>query len=387
MDKSNTPIKVSGRKAQKYRANSCLNCGHPLDLSDVYCAYCSQLNSTKKLTVGDFFEELFSSIISYDSRFRASIKTLIFRPGVMSREFVNGKRMKYVNPFRFYLSISILFFVILGLISNFDEVHFDNPADTVREELGKDFNKLTIDGVPIKNIKQLDSVINARENKDISLDSLFNLGLNNTKISDSTRSYKDRFFTEAQLDTMGFFSSNYKRYKLYSNFNKETSIINGAKGVDSLGHNNTAFNRWVYNKAVDSNKIGQEPGQLLEYFLRQLPFVIFFFIPIFALFVWLLYIRRRQFTYTDHMIFLFHTQTMFFVLYGVGMIITFFVEFDPLIGILSLVFLFYLYKAMRNFYKQGRFKTIVKFLILNSVFFILASFGAIVAFIISFATY
>jgi hypothetical protein len=121
--------------------------------------------------------------------------------------------------------------------------------------------------------------------------------------------------------------------------------------------------------------------------------VIFFFIPIFALFVWLIYIRRK-YTYTDHMVFLFHTQTMFFVLYGLAMLVDLIIEaFKPeydsglAAGIATLLFLFYLYKAMRNFYKQGRIKTIVKFLILNWVFFILASFGAFVAFAISFATY
>ncbi len=387
--KSTTPVKVGGRKAQKYRANTCLNCQHPLDLSDVYCAYCSQLNSTKKLTVGDFFEELFSSIISYDSRFRQSLKTLIFRPGVMSREFVNGKRMKYVNPFRFYLSISILFFVVFGLIQNFDQLEFNNPADTVKEELENGLNDIVIDGVAIQNVRQLDSIIKAKnpDNSEASLESILNLQVNNGKTKDTTNTYVDKFYNEAQLDTMGFFNGNWKRFELYGAFSKETQISRSGQGLDSLGHVNNAFHRWVYKKAVDSERIGEEPGQLLDYFTRQLPFVIFFFIPIFALFVSLLYIRRKAYTYTDHMIFLFHTQTMFFVLYGVAMIIDLIFGIDHVTNFISLLFLFYLYKAMRNFYKQRRFKTIVKFLILNFVFFILAIFGAVVAFAISFATY
>jgi len=120
--------------------------------------------------------------------------------------------------------------------------------------------------------------------------------------------------------------------------------------------------------------------------MKQVPVIIFFFLPIFALFVKLLYIRRN-FTYIDHLIFLFHTQTMFFVLFGIGIIIDTIFDINYATTILIFLFLFYLYKALRKFYNQGRFKTIVKFFILNSIFFILAFVGAIFAFAISFATY
>lgn len=384
---TNKPAKVPSRKAQKYRGVTCQNCSHPLDLSDVYCAYCSQLNSTKKLTVGDFFEEFFSSILSWDSRFNSSIKTLIFKPGVMSREFMNGKRRKYVNPFRMYLSVSILFFIILGFISNFDDINFDG-RDAIEQQLNNGID-INVDGIPIKNIQGLDSIINAQQNQQqVSLDSVLKQFVYNKKQHDSIKTYKDYYLTEANYDTMTFFGGNYKRFDLYQRFHKETEMSSARRALDSLSHNNTTFNRWVFNKAVDSNTMSKEPGALLGYFLQQLPFVIFFFIPIFTLFVWLVYFRRRKnYTYTDHLIFLFHTQTMFFVLYGIAIIIDAIFGIDISTSIAMLVFLFYLYKAMRNFYKQGRFKTIVKFLILNTIFFILATFGAVVAFAISFATY
>jgi len=48
------------------------------------------------------------------------------------------------------------------------------------------------------------------------------------------------------------------------------------------------------------------------------------------------------------------------------------------------VFLLYLYKAMRNFYEQGRFKTIVKFILLNTSFFILAAIGGVIVSFLAF---
>ena len=392
--KDTTPVKYTGRKSEKYRSTECLNCGHPLKLTDVYCSYCAQMNSTKKLTVGDFFEELFSSIINYDSRFRTSIKTLLFKPGVMSREFINGKRMKYVNPFRFYLSISILFFISLGLIANFDDMNINSDRELIEQQLENGIGQITVDGIPVANMAELDSIIKAKDKANISLDSLLAQRRAQRDSAKTKKTYKDRYMADENYDTLPFFNAMYERGRLYADFNDETGIKNPRIGLDSLKHKDNSYHRWIYRKAIDAETMSNEgPGEILEYFLSQLPFVIFFFIPIFALFVWLVYLRRK-YTYTDHMVFLFHTQTMFFVLYGIAMLIdlidaAFTDNYDGGLATLSatLLFLFYLYKAMRNFYKQGRIKTIVKFLILNWVFFTLATFGAFVAFAISFATY
>ena len=47
-------VNTKGRYQLQFRGVECLNCGHPLDLSDKYCPNCSQANSVKKLTLRDF---------------------------------------------------------------------------------------------------------------------------------------------------------------------------------------------------------------------------------------------------------------------------------------------------------------------------------------------
>ena len=56
---------TKGRYELKFRGVECLNCGHPLDISDKYCPNCSQANSTKKLTIKDFIDEFFSGLILF----------------------------------------------------------------------------------------------------------------------------------------------------------------------------------------------------------------------------------------------------------------------------------------------------------------------------------
>lgn len=87
------------------------------------------------------------------------------------------------------------------------------------------------------------------------------------------------------------------------------------------------------------------------------------------------------------MIFTFHVQTTFFVVMALALLLDIIFDSNNFSGIVILLFLFYLYKAMRKFYRQGRFKTIVKFLFLNVIFFILAVVATIISLIASFAIY
>ncbi|MEX2350712.1 MAG: DUF3667 domain-containing protein [Flavobacteriaceae bacterium] len=124
------PSTEQGRKELRYRGDKCLNCETPLDRSDRYCPNCSQLNSTKKLHFKDIFSELFAGLFAYDSRLALTLRNLLFKPGKISKDYVEGKRMRYANPFRFYLSLSIIFFLLSGLLNKISE-YADTSADTI----------------------------------------------------------------------------------------------------------------------------------------------------------------------------------------------------------------------------------------------------------------
>ena len=110
--------------------------------------------------------------------------------------------------------------------------------------------------------------------------------------------------------------------------------------------------------------------------LHSLPQIFFILLPIFAFILKLLYIRRKEFYYVNHGIFSIHFYIFWFIsmliLFGLGELnaklnwglITF---IQVLIGF---GIFFYLYKAMRNFYRQRRAKTIFKFMILCFSLFI-----------------
>src|SRR5690606_17834910 len=90
-------------------------------------------NSTKKITLGDLFNEFFASIISYDSKLRKTLASLIFKPGKISKDYVLGKRLTYTNPFRFFLSIAIIYFILISFsndLSDLDRIDNKNKINS-----------------------------------------------------------------------------------------------------------------------------------------------------------------------------------------------------------------------------------------------------------------
>ncbi len=155
--------------------------------------------------------------------------------------------------------------------------------------------------------------------------------------------------------------------------------------LDSLGVEKTFYNRFTYSRAeVVYNFTNNEDrrNQILQKTLSYASISLFILLPIFTIFLRLLYIRRK-FTYVSHLIFVFHSQTVFFLLLTIYLIINFFVEDAKSILFLGL-FLIYLFIAMKRFYNQGYIKTFIKYCLLNIVFIIVASIGAVFVGTISF---
>ena len=141
----------------------------------------------------------------------------------------------------------------------------------------------------------------------------------------------------------------------------------------------------MYDRARMSTSFfkNKESGKkFLNQMLSYASVSLFILLPIFTLFLKLFYIRRK-FTYVEHLIFVFHTQTVFFLLLILFVVLNFFTDNAP-IWVFNILFLIYLFLAMKKFYSQGYFKTFFKFILINCVYLFLASIGAFFVALISF---
>lgn len=128
----------------------------------------------------------------------------------------------------------------------------------------------------------------------------------------------------------------------------------------------------ILHEEYHENKKGFQK-ELTESTMHTFPKILFVSLPFFALMLRLLNIRRRkEILYVDHAIFTIHLYCASFIIILAMMLIS---KLSDIVGtgnydwipdiILILLFFFYQYKAMHNFYRQGRAKTIVKMVILD----------------------
>lgn len=346
-------------------------------MSDKYCPNCAQANSTKKLSLKDFFDEFFSNVLSYDSKLLKTLGALLLRPGKITRDYIEGKRVSYTNPFRFLLSLSIVYFLLMGLSGDFSQI--DKFADTTGNEILNFEADDVIQNLDFEEKKEAESFLN-------TIDSL-KLGefiSNQQRKKDSMILAHPKKELEAVSDK-GFIARYFEKQKIFTLLIENDTIYVFDDLVEKYNIENSREHRMSFSGAKSLIKAKSRPGEYISSLISKLPFTTFFFLPVFAIFVWLMYIRKK-YTYTDHLIFSFHNQSLLFILLIISYLI------DNIFGIESggiffLIFGIYLYKAMRNYYQQGRFKTIVKYLFLNTIFIILAIVGVAILFTTSIFTF
>mgnify|MGYP000117478265 CR=1 FL=1 len=362
-------VSGKGRYNLNYRGTECLNCGHPLDMSDKYCPNCSQANSTKKITLKDYLDEFFGTLISYDSRLFRTLSTLLIKPGKISQSYIDGKRISYTNPFRFLLSLAIIFFLIINLSGNFSK--YDRYGTNDISEIEDFASEWTMDidtTDAIELSQQLDSIKTA-----INYD-----GYKKQKHERDSLILLDPIAYFEKIDQSSLAERNNQKQAFFSTILNRDTIYDFQDLVNKYKLPETFENKLIFNGMNGFHKFKKSPGSFLSALISKLPFVVFFFLPAFTVFIWLIYVRKK-YSYTDHLIFSFHNTALLFILLILSYLIDSIFKINSNWIFIS-IFSIYLFIAMRNFYNQGIFKTIVKYLFLNTIFFILAIITTVLLF-------
>lgn len=323
---------------------NCLNCG--ATVVGHFCHVCGQENIVPKESFGSLVLHFFYDITHFDGKFFHSLKYLLFRPGFLSKEYVSGRRASHLNPVRMYVFTSAVFFLIFFMIVDPKELVNRNRDTAFNEkarremiaDLEKEYRKSEADTtLLLEKIERLkDFALPASQ---ATLDSLEK----NDTVNKGPRTF-------AEYDSL-----------------QSTLPVNKQDGwfLRKIAR------KFTYNKEFRDNPSGTL-SVWTEIFLHKLPYLLFISLPLFALILKLLYIRRTQFYYADHAIFTIHHYIFSFIL----LLLIFLLgtaarnasfEWVKVIMVLLIIIVWpaHLYIAMLNFYKQGWFKTGVKFLLLN----------------------
>ena len=335
----------------------CLNC--QTEMHGLYCHVCGQENREPKESVWSLISHFFHDLTHFDGKFFNSVKFLIWKPGFLSKEYLSGRRASYLNPVRMYVFTSAVFFLIFFTLFNSSQLGLDKDrkivADSVRASA--------------------DSIIREKKNRLSKKDS-----------QELVKWFPDK--RDTNKITTGNISSD-KGWNIQLTSTRATSKYeyDSIQKLLPVSKKDGWFTRKMNYRNFELKKRYKENSKefladLLDSFIHMFPYLLFVSLPLYALFLKLLFIRRKQFYYTDHGIFLLHLYIFSFLLMLVyfGLLKlenisnpqwTSFVKF-----FLFMYGIVYTIKAMRNFYRQGWGKTIFKFIILN----ILAFFSLIALF-------
>ena len=415
------------------KERNCLNCN--AQVHGKYCHVCGQENLEPAESIWHLVTHFFNDITHFDGKFFSSLKLLILKPGFLSYEYKVGRRNNYLNPVRMYVFTSFLFFFIFFSIFKTDgdlvktTVDVDDASELAllddsnyklyREQL-KTMNKKTFRRAarklsPDSSINEeqflqlLDSMrSNVKVNeKQLPLKKIADMGaaefnklnevvqaMDSTEFASFTRSINnDSVLTRAA-------------YKAYLDSARESdfTLVSAGKKYknraeyDSLKKAGLVKETWFRQKVRLKEfelreKYGSDSSTMLtktfDILAHNFPQMLFISLPLFALFLKLLYRRKKDFYLVSHSIYTVHLYIFYFI---VLMTLIFLSKLDDrlnwhwldtLQGVLVMAMFFYEYKAMRNFYGERRAKTVFKFIIAVFARFFLILFLLIIFFFLS----
>lgn len=122
---------LTTRQKADLSGQPCQNCGTLVE--DRFCPTCGQLAATFHRPIMSLVAETISDTLTLDGRLARTIPVLLFRPGRLTKNYTEGKRARYVPPFRLFLLASLLFYLVLFAIV--PPGQFINIDDETRAEI------------------------------------------------------------------------------------------------------------------------------------------------------------------------------------------------------------------------------------------------------------
>ncbi len=302
----------------------CKNCEHTISDNSKYCPECG-LRIIDKLTVGELFNNFIKNYFSVDARFLKSFFPLIFKPGNLPDVFIKGKRLKYLHPVQFYLFISLMFFFLLSIITKHQGEEFD-------EYLERGFDR-----------DRVSDTITANDTD---------------TINSPTITYT---FDNKKLDSL---------ISINASKEEKLKVIGYQKG-------DNRFSRHLYSQGL---KIYERSGRgIWDVFFDTIPITLFFFLPVFAFILKLLFYKTER--YSHHLVFSFYFFTFFFLMYAVLLILNTMINVP--FWIFLLIVIVYLIFGIKRFYRKKFGLTFLRALILIIInLILLLPFSLLLAFII-----
>ena len=97
------------------RESACLNCGAAL--AGPHCHECGQRAHVHR-TLSAFFHDLLHGVLHFEGKTWRTIPLLVWQPGRLTREYIDGRRARYVSPIALFLFVVFLSFALFNALGS-----------------------------------------------------------------------------------------------------------------------------------------------------------------------------------------------------------------------------------------------------------------------------
>ena len=336
----------------------CENCGAPL--TGHYCAQCGQAAIDYRRSFGHVILDVLNEFVNWDSKILGTVGLLITRPWRLTNEFLEGKRVRHAHPLRLYLVAGFLFFLGVNYGAKGLRIEPGKLEPKDRAELEAELKNEDLPPAAREKLAALlrESSPSAASEHSTNTPSPVPSGSPNASPSSPA----------PETDT---------HKKQYGKIGERPFAV-----FDSDAKTSTPFERWIEGRAKEKmGEHGTKMGLFIATLLSNLPYMMLCCIPLFALVLKVLYIRRRIF-YIDHLIYALHIHT--FAYTGIMLIVLATIGLNRvmpgtiagwIIALLWIAFVVQIFLSIRRVYRQGWFFSGFKFLFGGFVYLIVLVFA------------
>lgn len=309
-----------------HAASDCPNCGAAV--SGNFCHQCGQEAVLHPPSTREFLHEFIGHYVALEGKLWKTMKLLLLKPGQLSLEYMQGRRVRYIQPLRVYLTFSLIFFALIKFMGE------DHHIGDVK-----------LDGVPVIQVDPEDRKPAASEHAPATVS--------------KEAAAQPKAAEAAKPD---------------DNEGDDPHAKAATSQKDDDEENKSGFESLI--TSIASAASDDNGAKLKKAFFSYAPYAVFAMMPLFALFLKILYLGSGK-RYGEHLLFALHTNAFAFLM------LTLIVLQKPLkipyVGnLLGLWLIFYLPTAMRRVYGGSRKLTTLRWCTLM-LLHLLALSAAIVA--------
>jgi hypothetical protein len=306
-----------------------------------YCGQCGQRGTSRLISLWELVRDAFGDIFELDSRLWQTLVPLLIRPGLLTYDYLQGRRARYMPPFRMYLVLSLLFFLVA----------FFNP----RETFGIFYDPATLAEAEAER---------QRDAEEETEDVLEDLAAEGVIVAGSRVPEETREEIEEELDD-GF------NIHIGDDGSTETDCKVEDFSIDGP--------EWLKRRLTPERvvqvceQIKKDSGrQFVTNLIDNIPVALIVLLPLMAFVLKALYPLSRRY-YVEHLLFFVHFHAFFFLVLVLQILIARMSAILPIpeaIGVLVIIAAsfyvpVYLFMSMRRVYGQGRFVTSLKYVVLT----------------------